>query len=181
MTFHRLAIPDVLLIKPNRHHDERGFFAETYRESQLDEIGIAVRFVQDNHSFSIQKGTLRGLHYQRAPHAQDKLVRVIRGSILAVAVDLRDGSITFGKYVSAELTAQNGWQLLLPKGFAHGFVTLEPNTEIIYKVSNYYSVECEAGIRWNDPDLAIEWKLDGSPVLSERDKTLPLFQDLFRR
>jgi len=176
MKFHRLAIPDVLLIEPKKFQDERGYFSEVFREDQLTEIGFTGRFVQDNHSFSAQKGTLRGLHYQRAPHAQDKLVRVIRGSILTVAVDIRDGSPTYGQNVSTELSAQNELQILVPKGFAYGFVTLEPNTEVLYKVSDYYAPGFEAGIRWDDPQLAIDWKLDGGPLLSARDQGLPLFQ-----
>lgn len=179
MIIRRLAIPDVLLLEPDRIHDERGFFVETFRESRLAEFGISCRFVQDNHSSSIWKGTLRGLHYQRAPHAQDKLVRVVRGGIQAVAVDLRRDSRTFGCHVSVELTARNGLQIFLPKGFAHGLVTLEPETEVAYKVSDYHHPECETGIRWNDPDLAIDWNLCGDPVLSPKDEALPAWKDSF--
>ena len=178
MIFRRLAIPEVLLIEPKRIGDARGFFSETFRADRLAECGFEVPFVQDNHSLSAQVGTLRGLHYQRPPHAQDKLVRVIRGAILDVAVDIREGSPTFGQSVSAEISGENGLQILVPKGFAHGFVTLEPDTEVIYKVTDYYAPECDAGIVWNDPDLAVDWKLKGEPVLSAKDIALPRFTTL---
>ncbi len=178
MKFQRLAIPEVLLIEPQRLEDERGFFSETFREDKFAELGVHVRFIQENRSFSAQAGTLRGLHYQRPPHAQDKLVRVVRGRILDVAVDIREGSPTFGQSVSAEISEQNGSQIFVPKGFAHGFVTLEPNTEILYKVTNYYAPECDTGICWNDPDLAIDWKVNGEPTLSARDQIMPVLRDL---
>lgn len=178
MIIRSLAIPEVLLIEPRRIGDARGFFSETFRADKLADHGFATPFVQDNHSLSAQVGTLRGLHYQRPPHAQDKLVRVIRGAILDVAVDIREGSPTYGQSVSAEITGENGLQILVPKGFAHGFVTLEPDTEVIYKVTDYYSPECDAGIVWNDPDLAVDWKFTGEPTLSAKDTTLPAFRDL---
>jgi len=177
MKFQRLAIPDVLLVEPQRIEDERGFFSETFREDTFAELGVHVRFIQESRSFSTQTGTLRGLHYQRPPHAQDKLVRVVRGSILDVAVDIREGSSTFGQSVSAEISERNGSQIFIPKGFAHGFVTLEPNTEILYKVTDYYTPDCDSGICWNDPELAIDWKLKGKPILSARDQVMPLFRD----
>ncbi len=136
-------------------------------------------FVQDNHSLSASRGTLRGLHFQTPPFAQDKLVRVTRGRILDVVVDIRNGSPTFGKYTSADLNAENGLQIFVPVGFAHGFVTLEDNTEVVYKVSNFYSVEHDGGLLWNDPALAIDWGLDGLvPVLSEKDSRHPVLANL---
>jgi dTDP-4-dehydrorhamnose 3,5-epimerase len=178
MIISSLSIPEVFLIESRRIGDSRGFFSETFRADKLAENGFDAPFVQDNHSRSAQTGTLRGLHYQRPPQAQDKLVRVIRGAILDVAVDIREGSPTYGQSVSAELTGENGLQILVPKGFAHGFVTLEPDTEVIYKVTDYYSPECDAGILWNDPDLAVDWKFSEEPVLSAKDIALPAFRDL---
>jgi len=168
-----LAIPDVKLITPVKHGDERGFFSETWNHRQWQALGVECQFVQDNHAFSAQPGTLRGLHFQTPPHAQHKLVRVVRGAILDVAVDIRHGSPTFGQHVSAVLSAENWSQLFVPEGFAHGLLTLEPNTEVLYKVSDYYAPTCDKGILWNDPALAIDWSLDTSPVLSTKDKQLP--------
>jgi dTDP-4-dehydrorhamnose 3,5-epimerase len=178
MTILPLAIPSVLLIEPKKFGDARGFFSETFREDALEKAGFHGRFVQDNHSLSAQPGTLRGLHFQNPPHAQDKLVRVVRGAILDVAVDIRTGSPTFGSAVIEEISAANGRQILVPKGFAHGFVTLEPDTEVIYKVTDYYSPECDTGLAWNDPDLGIDWNLAGEPMLSEKDRALPSFASL---
>lgn len=178
MKFHRLAIPEVLLIEPQRIEDDRGFFSETFREDLFAEQGLRLHFLQENRSLSLRAGTLRGLHFQIPAHAQDKLVRVVRGSILDVAVDIREGSPTFGQSVTAEITELNGLQVFVPKGFAHGFVTLEPNTEVHYKVSDYYAPECDTGLYWNDPDLAIDWKLNGEPTLSARDKMMPMLRDL---
>ena len=173
-----LAIPDVKLITPKKYGDHRGFFSETFSRKALREAGIDLEFVQDNQSLSVEKGVLRGLHYQLPPTAQDKLVRVVRGSILDVAVDIRRGSPTFGKHVSEVISAENWTQILVPIGFAHGFVTLEPNTEVIYKVTNYYSPKDERGIRWNDPALGIDWGIaPASAVLSDRDTKHPLFKD----
>src|ERR1700761_6727363 len=152
-----LEIPEVKLLIPKKHGDARGFFSETYSTQAMKELGLDLEFVQDNHSLSASKGVLRGLHYQLAPKAQNKLVRVVHGAILDVAVDIRRGSPTFGKHVSAVISAENWRQILVPVGFAHGFVTLEPNTEVIYKVTNYYSPSHERGIRWNDPEIGIEW------------------------
>jgi dTDP-4-dehydrorhamnose 3,5-epimerase len=168
-----LSLPGLLLVVPKKFADHRGFFSETFRESALAEAGFHGRFIQDNHSLSVATGTLRGLHFQKPPHAQAKLVRVLRGRILDVAVDIRDGSPTFGRHDAVELSAENGHQLLVPEGFAHGFVTLEPDTEVFYKVSSYYAPEADSGILWNDPALGIDWKISAKPVLSGKDEVLP--------
>jgi dTDP-4-dehydrorhamnose 3,5-epimerase len=167
----------VLLIEPKRLQDERGFFSETYRASALAEAGVDEVFVQDNHSLSAAPFTVRGLHFQLRPHAQAKLVRATRGAIFDVAVDLRPGSSSFGRSVAAELTADNGRQLLVPRGFAHGFQTLGADTEVQYKVSAYYDREAERGLRWNDPVLAIDWpEKDPTRVLTNgRDEAWPDF------
>ncbi|WP_256749441.1 dTDP-4-dehydrorhamnose 3,5-epimerase [Mesorhizobium sp. Mes31] len=171
-----LGIDGVLEIVPKRHGDARGFFIETYNAERFSQAGIDLRFVQDNHSYSAAAGVLRGLHYQLAPRAQDKLVRVIRGSILDVAVDIRRGSKTFGKWVALELSADKGNQILVPKGFAHGFVTLVPDTEVLYKVTDTYSPEHDRSIRFDDPAIGIEWpSMAGGFQLSDKDlKALPL-------
>lgn len=174
-----LSIPGVKLITPKRFGDSRGFFSETYKAKELAEAGLDLDFVQDNHSYSAAKGVLRGLHYQKPPHAQDKLVRCTRGRVWDVAVDIRKGSPTFGQYVGAELSAENWVQILVPKGFAHGFVTLEENCEIQYKVTDYYVPESDANIRWDDPVLGVDWKIDPSSVtLSEKDAAAPLLSDV---
>jgi len=172
MDVHPTIIPDVKIITPRRFSDDRGFFSETYNMRTLHEAGIALDFVQDNHSLSARKGTLRGLHFQAPPMAQDKLVRVTRGAVLDVAVDIRRDSPTFGRHVAVELSAENWRQLLVPIGFAHAFCTLEPDTEVLYKVTNYYSAEHDAGIAWDDPDLAIDWPV-ADPVLSDKDRAHP--------
>ncbi|MDV7341701.1 dTDP-4-dehydrorhamnose 3,5-epimerase [Terasakiella sp. A23] len=175
-----LDIPDVKLIVPAKFGDERGFFSETYNQQRFLDAGIDMTFVQDNHSLSADVGVLRGLHYQKPPFAQDKLVRVLKGRILDVAVDLRKDSPTFGQHVSAELSAENWTQILVPIGFAHGFVTLEPNTEVTYKVTAPYAPDHEDGIMWNDPDLDIDWPIAEDQVqLSAKDKILPAFKDSF--
>lgn len=172
-------IPDVKLITPKKFGDHRGFFSETYNRKSLAEAGIELDFVQDNHSRSAEKGVLRGLHFQIPPYAQDKLVRVIRGAVLDVAVDIRRSSPTFGRHVTAELTADNWTQILVPRGFAHGFITLEPDTEVIYKVTNYYAPDHDRGLLWNDPELNIEWPVNGqAPILSDKDKQQPRFAEL---
>ena len=168
----------VKLIRPERFGDDRGWFCETYNRERYAGLGIDAVFVQDNHSMSRDVGTLRGLHWQAPPHAQDKLVRCVRGAIWDVAVDARRGSPTFGRWVAAELSATNGHQLFVPVGFAHGFVTIEPDTEVMYKVSAYYAPEAEGGAIWSDPGLALSWPLAGrEPVLSVKDKLLPTFSD----
>jgi dTDP-4-dehydrorhamnose 3,5-epimerase len=164
----------VKLIRPRRFGDDRGWFAETYSSEKYGRLGIDVPFRQDNHSLSRSPWTLRGLHFQTPPHGQDKLVRCVRGRVWDVAVDVRRGSPTLGKWVGAELTAANGEQLFLPVGFAHGFLTLEPECEVEYKVSAFYSPECDGGLIWNDPTLAIAWPLSGTqPTLSDKDQHLP--------
>jgi dTDP-4-dehydrorhamnose 3,5-epimerase len=170
------SIAGVFMLKPKRFEDARGFFTESYNKRQLAELGIAVEFVQDNLSYSKGRGTLRGLHFQTRPLAQDKLVSVIQGAALDVAVDLRRGSATFGQYVAARLDAAEGNQLFIPVGFAHGFLTLEPDTLFSYKVSNYYSPEHDRGIRWNDATLGIDWGSDPAPAaLSDKDGSFPNF------
>jgi dTDP-4-dehydrorhamnose 3,5-epimerase len=173
------AISDVQIIEPVRHGDRRGYFAEMYNQKLLVDAGIDVAFVQDNQSLSAQRGVVRGLHYQLPPFAQDKLVRVLRGSVLDVAVDIRRGSPTFGKHVAVELSADNFRQLFVPVGFAHGFVTLEDDTELFYKVSDYYAPDHERGIQWNDPDLAIDWPVESAAaILSDKDLKLPPLSQL---
>lgn len=172
-------MPEVKLIETLRHGDARGFFSETYNLCSFSQAGIKSVFVQDNHSLSAARGTLRGLHFQTHPFAQDKLVRVTRGRILDVVVDIRHGSPTFGKHTSVVLSAENGLQVFVPIGFAHGLVTLEADTEVVYKVSNFYSAEHDGGLLWNDPALGIDWALDGmAPALSEKDCRHPRLSDL---
>lgn len=173
-----LAIPEVLLITPKRHGDARGWFAETWSRRTLAAAGIDADFVQDNQAFNAKKGTVRGLHFQTAPHAQAKLVRVLRGAILDVAVDVRAGSPTFGQWVSAELTAERGEQLFVPRGFAHGYSTLTDDCELAYKVDGLYAPQTEGGVIWNDPDLGIHWRVEGEAVLSDKDQVLPRLKDL---
>ncbi|MBX9682181.1 MAG: dTDP-4-dehydrorhamnose 3,5-epimerase [Hyphomicrobium sp.] len=169
-----LEISDVKLISPKIYRDDRGFFSEVYNQKFLADGGINVGFVQDNHSLSRRAGVVRGLHFQSAPHAQGKLVRVVRGSIFDVAVDIRHGSATFGQHVSAVLSADNWQQLWVPPGFAHGFCTLEPDTEVIYKVTAVYAPQCDHGILWNDPALAIDWPVpNGGAQLSDKDTKHP--------
>lgn len=174
-----LAIPAVKVLTPRKHGDDRGFFSESYSRRLFAETGLDIEFVQDNHAFSAAKGTVRGLHFQTPPAAQHKLVRVVRGSILDVAVDLRVGSPTYGRHVSAVISAAAWNQILVPIGFAHGLVTLEPNTEVLYKVSGYYSPEHDKGLRWDDPALGIDWPLDGGEaLLSAKDRVQPLLSEL---
>lgn len=173
MKVERLAIPDVMLLVPRRFGDARGFFAETYTATKFAEIGIDRPFIQDNQSLSRAKGTVRGLHCQVAPRIQGKLVRVGHGAAWDVAVDIRPGSPTYGEWVAATLTAAGGEQLWIPPGFLHGFATLLPDTEILYKVTADYDPKTERGVVWNDPSLAISWPIDGEPILSDRDKMLP--------
>jgi dTDP-4-dehydrorhamnose 3,5-epimerase len=167
------------ILLPKKIGDNRGFFSEVFNERLLADAGITTRFVQDNHSLSAEKGVVRGLHYQLPPMAQDKLLRVVHGRILDIAVDIRRHSPTFGQSVSVILSAENWKQLYVPSGFAHGFVTLEPNTEVLYKVTNYYSPQHERGILWNDPDLEIDWGIDpASAILSPRDRVHPLLKEV---
>lgn len=174
----RLSIPDVILLTPRRFPDARGFFAVTYNKREYQEAGIDQTFIQDNHSLSADTGTLRGLHYQSPPHTQAKLVRVVRGRILDVAVDARPSSPHYGKWVSAEISAEEGNQILVPQGFLHGFVTLEPNTEVLYKVDAEYDGTADGSVRWDDPDIGIEWGLgDRPPVLSDKDANAPSWRD----
>jgi dTDP-4-dehydrorhamnose 3,5-epimerase len=165
----RLAITDLILIEPASFRDDRGFFSEVFSRRALAEHGITADFVQDNHSLSRQKGVLRGLHFQRPPSTQGKLVRVVRGAIFDIAVDIRQGSATFGQHVASELSAANWQQLWIPAGFAHGFVTLEEDTEVLYKVDAYYDREADAAIAWNDPALGIDWPVS-DPILSDKDR-----------
>jgi dTDP-4-dehydrorhamnose 3,5-epimerase len=172
-------IPDVKLIRPVRHVDHRGFFSEVFSRRILESAGIDAVMVQDNHSLSQARGTVRGLHFQIPPHAQAKLVRVVRGAILDVAVDLRHGSPSFGRHVAAVLDADSGGQLFIPEGFAHGFCTLEPETEILYKVSAYYAPTHDRGVRWNDPRLGIDWPdFADEALMSARDRALPMLSEL---
>lgn len=176
--FQRLAIPDVFVFTPKRFGDDRGFFTETFNRATMEPMTGPLDWVQDNHSMSRPKGTVRGLHFQIPPFAQDKLVRCVRGSILDVAVDIRHGSPTFGQYVSAKLTADGGEQIFVPKGFAHGFVTLEEGCEVTYKVTNYYSGACDRGVRWNDPALQIDWGIsEQDATLSAKDAAAPMLAD----
>jgi len=170
-----LPIAGVLLVRPRFFTDARGHFAETYRRDGLAAAGLSAEFAQENQSRSIQVATVRGLHFQRPPAAQAKLVRVLRGSIFDVAVDLRRDSPSYGKWVGATLTAAGGEQLFIPRGFAHGFCTLEPDVEVNYKCDAYYAPTTEGGLHFADPDLAIAWPLRGEPVLSEKDAALPPF------
>ena len=178
MEIQPLEIADVKLVTPTRFTDARGFFSEVYRASALAAAGLAVDFVQDNHSRSNVAGTVRGLHFQLPPHAQSKLVRVARGRSLDVAVDVRRGSLTFGRHVAVELSADNWLQVFIPAGFAHGYCTLEPDTEVLYKASAAYAPQSDAGVLWNDADLAIAWPVNArEALLSERDMKLPRLKD----
>lgn len=179
MEVRSLDIAAVKLLRPKKFGDHRGFFSETYNKRALAEAGLDLDFVQDNHSLSVARGVIRGLHFQTPPFAQDKLVRVVRGAIFDVAVDLRRSSATFGKHVSAVVSAEEWNQILVPIGFAHGFCTLEPNTEVIYKVTNYYSATHDKGVYWNDPELGIAWPIhENEAVVSDKDRTQPRLSKL---
>ena len=174
-----LAVPDVLMITPARSGDERGFFSETCSRKTLAKAGFDKEFVQENHSYTANRGVLRGLHFQRAPHTQDKLIRVTRGVVFDVAVDIRRGSPTFGQWVGTELSAENWRQLLVPAGFAHGFVTLTSDVEVLYKVTDYYAPDREGGLAWNDPALNIAWPADPAEVTTNaRDAAWPPLSEL---
>ena len=179
MRVEELDIPAVKVLTPTKHGDHRGFFSETHNRQTLAKAGITIDFVQDNHSASAERGTVRGLHFQTPPFAQDKLVRVVRGAVFDVAVDLRGGSPTYRQHMSVVLSAEAWNQVLVPVGFAHGFMSLEPDTEVIYKVSNYYSPEHDKGLLWNDPDLMIRWPRDtATAILSPKDGNLPRLSEI---
>ncbi|MEK3900610.1 dTDP-4-dehydrorhamnose 3,5-epimerase [Paenibacillus sp. FSL R7-0179] len=178
MKFIKTHLEDVLVVEPAVLGDHRGWFMETYSEAKFHEQELRYQFVQDNQSYSAVKGTLRGLHFQLNPKAQTKLVRCTRGSIFDVAVDIRQGSPSYGKWYGIELNAENKKQLLIPKGFAHGFMTLTEDVEVQYKCDELYAPECDGGILWNDPDIAIEWPIDVIPVLSAKDEQAPLLKDV---
>jgi dTDP-4-dehydrorhamnose 3,5-epimerase len=179
MQVRKLALDGLVEVVPKKFGDARGFFSETYSQKAFAEAGIDIAWVQDNQSLSAEKGVLRGLHFQVAPFAQDKLIRVLRGSIFDVAVDIRRGSPTYGKWLSCVLSSDAWNQLFVPKGFAHGFVTLEPEVEVLYKVSAPYAPSCDRCIRWNDPAIGIDWPLEGrDPVLSPKDASAPLLADI---
>jgi len=173
----KTTLNDLLLIKPKVFIDHRGFFYESYSQRDMKDAGIDITWVQDNHSLSREKGVLRGLHFQNPPHTQTKLVRVIHGSVYDVVVDLRKDSPTFGKWEGFEISADNFLMLLVPKGFAHGFCTLEPDTEVLYKNDAFYEPSSESGVRWNDPTLNIAWPVE-NPVISAKDSKLSNFADL---
>ena len=178
MKAERLSIPEVILLTPPRFADNRGFFSEVFNVERFAASGVEIPFIQDNQSLSRERGTIRGLHCQVGPHPQGKLVRVVKGAIWDVAVDARVGSATYGQWAAAELSAENWAQLWVPAGFLHGFCTLLPDTEVLYKVTDRYCKECERGVIWNDPDLALPWPLaPGEAVLSDKDMVLPAFKD----
>lgn len=178
MQIEELDIPGLLLITPARHGDARGFFSEVFRQDRFQARAGPVVFVQDNVSRSAKRGTVRGLHYQAPPHAQGKLVRVARGAVLDVAVDVREGSATYGRHAAVELSEESWHQLWVPPGFLHGFFTLTDDVELAYKVTDYYDPECDGAVAWNDPDLAIAWPADvGDVVVSDKDRRAPAFRD----
>ena len=180
MKIERLALDGVLLIKPKKIGDARGFFSETFRSDRFEAEAGPIRFVQENQSLSAKRGTVRGLHYQRAPRGQAKLVRVLRGSILDVVVDARTSSPTFGQHLTIEISEENWCQIFIPEGFLHGFCTLTDAAEVSYKVTEYYSPEHEAGIRWDDPALEIRWPTSrDDATVSEKDRTAPAFSEIF--
>jgi dTDP-4-dehydrorhamnose 3,5-epimerase len=177
MKIEKTTLEGLLILTPQRFGDDRGWFTETWNAPRLAAAGVDIAFVQDNHSMSASVGTLRGLHYQRPPHAQDKLVRCTRGLIFDVAVDFRAGSPAFGQWFGIELSPGNGMQLLVPKGFLHGFVTRAPDTEVQYKCSDVYAPDCDGGVRWDDPAIGIDWGV-AAPVLSAKDAIAPLLADV---
>lgn len=177
MKFTQTKLEGVLIVEPAVFGDHRGWFMETYSDSKFKEQGLQLQFVQDNQSFSATKGTLRGLHYQLDPKAQTKLVRCTKGAIFDVAVDIRRGSPTYGQWFGIELTAENKKQLLIPKGFAHGFMTMTDDVEVQYKCDELYAPECDGGILWNDPEIGVEWPIHIQPVLSAKDEKAPLLKD----
>ena len=179
LTVEETALPGVVVLMPKRFGDDRGFFCESWNKDRMAAAGLDYDFVQDNHSVSAAVGTLRGLHYQAPPHAQDKLVRCGRGRLYDVAVDIRVGSPSYGQWAGVELSFENGKQLLVPKGFLHGFVTREPDTEIVYKCTDFYNGAADGAVRWDDPAIGIDWDLGGTePVLSPKDRTAPLLSQI---
>lgn len=173
-------LPGVFILEPQVFGDHRGWFMETWSDKNMEEIGINVRFVQDNQSFTAHKGTLRGIHFQQTPMAQSKLVRVVRGTVVDIAVDLRKGSSTYLQWTAVELSADNKRQFFIPQGFGHAFLTLTDDVEFVYKCDNLYSKECDRNIRWNDPQINVDWNsfgLEGDPMLSERDAAAPFLKD----
>lgn len=177
MKIEETALDGVKIITPARHGDTRGFFSESWSRRALADHGIDIDFVQDNHSLSARAGTVRGLHFQSPPHAQDKLVRCGRGCLYDVAVDVRRGAPTYGQWVGVELSFENGRQLLVPRGFLHGFATRAPDTEIVYKCSDIYAPECDGAVRWDDPDLGIDWGVGADAILSDKDAAAQAFAD----
>ena len=179
MQVERFSIEDIFIILPLKRIDPRGFFSETYRSEALRAHGVTADFVQENHVYSAERGVLRGLHFQIPPRAQGKLVRCIRGTILDVAVDIRKQSPTYGRHVALELSATNWKQLWVPPGFAHGYITLEPDCEVIYKVTDYWAPESERGIAWNDPGLGIDWRYSASDIIiADKDRSHPCLADV---
>jgi len=172
----KTKLDGVIIIEPKVFRDERGFFTESYSLKKFREAGLNYNFIQDNHSLSVSEGTIRGLHYQANPKAQTKLVRILKGEALDVAIDIRQGSPTYRQWISITLSAENMRQLIIPRGFAHGICTLTPDTEVFYKVDEFYALDCDRAIRWNDPDIAIEWPYN-NPLLSEKDRNAPLLKD----
>lgn len=177
MNFLETKLEGVFIIEPEVHGDHRGWFMESHNDKEFKNAGLELNFIQDNQSFSVAKGTLRGLHFQMEPKAQTKLVRCTKGIIFDVAVDIRKGSPTFGEWFGIELSEENKKQLLIPKGFAHGFMTITDNVEVQYKVDELYSPKNDRGIIWNDPDIGIEWPVDIKPILSNKDEKAPLLKD----
>lgn len=176
MKLTKTKLDGVVIIEPDVFGDNRGFFMESWNKKKMEEAGLYYDFVQDNHSKSTVKGTLRGIHFQKGDKAQAKLVRCVKGAVLDVAVDLRKNSPTFKQWVGVELSAENKKQLLIPRGFGHGFVTLTDDVEFLYKADNYYAPKADGGIRWNDPDISVEWGVE-NPILSEKDKVNPFLKD----
>jgi dTDP-4-dehydrorhamnose 3,5-epimerase len=179
MEIEQTSLQGVVILTPARHGDDRGFFSESWNKARMEQAGLHYDLVQDNHSLSAAVSTVRGLHFQTPPHAQAKLVRCGQGALFDVAVDIRRGSPTFGQWIGVELTASNGKQLLIPAGFLHGFVTRLPDTEIIYKCTDYYAPDCDAAVRYDDPDIGIDWGLEGAaPLLSPKDTNAPYLADI---
>ena len=176
MKFEKTKLEGVVIITPDVFGDHRGFFMESWSEHKMEEAGLRYNFVQDNHSMSSVKGTLRGIHFQKGDKAQAKLVRCVKGAVLDVAVDLRHESTTYKQWIAVELSAENKKQLMIPRGFGHGFVTLTDEVEFLYKADNYYAPEADGGIRWNDPELAVDWGVE-HPILSQKDENNPWLKD----